>query len=555
MNKCNFLRNSCTKKWTYNFMAFLLFMIFVVALSGFTVNAQNSKVNVQVEGTKYYNYADEMFKIINQEREKEGLEPLAFDKELTETAMQRCAEIAISFSHTRPDGSSCFTANSRLWGENISVGYPTPQSAMEGFMTSQGHKENVLNVDFKSVGVGCVVVDGTTYWTQCYSYNKSAVITDLPSNELSEFEIEVLCDNLDLKIKEGSELTISANKTKQLNLYSINKNYSYSKCTIKSNDIVWESDNNNVCRVDNKGLITAVGEGTTQIRCYLGDNCIEIKVIVSRAYILESNHPYDNLIDETYTLNYDNAESIEFTFTQTTELEKNYDVIYIYDKENNLIGKYTGTELAGKTIKVNGDTVYIKLKTDLSVNKYGFAIEDVKVNYSNKLSIKSFTSSKSIIDLGSSVKLTASAEGNNIKYKFAYYYKSKWTVIQDYSSKSTITWNPKNAGTYKIRLFVSNGTDILRKDIDITVKDITFKSDKYNISLGQSVNLSATTSGSNLQYKFAYTRTGKSWSVIQPYSNQSDVVWKPKYKGTYTVRLFVLDGTNIYRKDITIIVS
>lgn len=97
--------------------------------------------------------------------------------------------------------------------------------------------------------------------------------------------------------------------------------------------------------------------------------------------VLESAHPYGNSIDETNTYVYDGeCISIDVIFSEDTETESEYDVIYIYDANDNQIGKYSGTQLAGQTINIPGNAVKIRLDTDGSVNRYGYRTEKIIVN-------------------------------------------------------------------------------------------------------------------------------------------------------------------------------
>ena len=50
--------------------------------------------------------AQEVFKLVNTERMKAGLQPYKYDLRLEKAAMVRAKEIAVKFSHERPDGTS-----------------------------------------------------------------------------------------------------------------------------------------------------------------------------------------------------------------------------------------------------------------------------------------------------------------------------------------------------------------------------------------------------------------------------------------------------------------
>jgi uncharacterized protein YkwD len=86
------------------------------------------------------------------------LNELEYDYELEKAAMQRAAELAVVFDHTRPDGTLCFTAfqgNAR--GENIAIGYSTAEKAFKGWQetdenySGQGHRRNMLSSNFTAI--------------------------------------------------------------------------------------------------------------------------------------------------------------------------------------------------------------------------------------------------------------------------------------------------------------------------------------------------------------------------------------------------------------------
>ena len=100
----------------------------------------------------------EVLRLVNIEREKAGLAPLEYVFSLQEAADLRASEIKQSFSHTRPDGNSCFTVldgfNYYAAGENIAKGYRTPEAVVEGWMNSNGHRANILSPDFNGIVIG-----------------------------------------------------------------------------------------------------------------------------------------------------------------------------------------------------------------------------------------------------------------------------------------------------------------------------------------------------------------------------------------------------------------
>ena len=122
-------------------------------------------------------FESDMLKQVNAQRAKNGQSALTLNQSLCASARVRASEIAKDgcFSHTRPDGSGCFTAISgvsyRTAGENIAMGtwgYYGVDEIMDGWMNSEGHRANILNGDFSEVGFGCVVVNGNGYWVQIF---------------------------------------------------------------------------------------------------------------------------------------------------------------------------------------------------------------------------------------------------------------------------------------------------------------------------------------------------------------------------------------------------
>lgn len=120
-------------------------------------------------------YRQEVLRLVNIEREKAGRQPLNPDENLNQAAQMRAKEIVSAFSHTRPDGRDCFTAmkeagvSYRAAGENIAKGQRTPEQVVDGWMKSDGHRENLLSADFGRLGVGYHVENGRTYWVQLFA--------------------------------------------------------------------------------------------------------------------------------------------------------------------------------------------------------------------------------------------------------------------------------------------------------------------------------------------------------------------------------------------------
>ena len=114
--------------------------------------------------------AQEVFKLVNTERMKAGLQPYKYDLRLEKAAMVRAKEIAVKFSHIRPDGRNSSTAVSEAGagcpsGENIGMGTSSAPEIMQAWMDSPGHKIAILSKSSTHIGVG--YYEG--HWVQVFS--------------------------------------------------------------------------------------------------------------------------------------------------------------------------------------------------------------------------------------------------------------------------------------------------------------------------------------------------------------------------------------------------
>ena len=163
-----------------------------------------------------------------------NLQPLQYDYDLEKTAMQRAAEIAIIYSHTRPNNKDTFSAfyeNSVYYtyaGENIAAGYGTADSVNDGWRednelyAGQGHRRNMLNSKFNCVGIGHVYYNGFPYWVENFAYRdkvnttpESADNTDttltipVATSKISNFNITFDKDEYSLKTGESTSISVS----------------------------------------------------------------------------------------------------------------------------------------------------------------------------------------------------------------------------------------------------------------------------------------------------------------------------------------------------------
>ena len=168
-----------------------------------------------------------------------SLKTLKYDYTLEKIAMQRAAELAVSYSHTRPDGTSCFTAYEELdyriysAGENIAMGFTSVASMFDGWKeddedySGQGHRRNMLSSGFTHIGIACVQYNGVRYW---------AMELAKPANPDESFVVPQ-DSTVSVKVRVISETT----------------NPDITESGDCGDNLTWQ--------LDNEGLLTISGEG------------------------------------------------------------------------------------------------------------------------------------------------------------------------------------------------------------------------------------------------------------------------------------------------------
>ncbi|MFB6802047.1 CAP domain-containing protein [Peribacillus butanolivorans] len=117
-------------------------------------------------------FEQQVVKLTNAERAKQGLAALKIDTELSKVARLKSQDMKDKnyFDHNSPTYGSPFDMMKKFGisytsaGENIAQGQKTPEEVVEAWMNSQGHRENIMNSSFTHIGVG--YVESGNYWTQ-----------------------------------------------------------------------------------------------------------------------------------------------------------------------------------------------------------------------------------------------------------------------------------------------------------------------------------------------------------------------------------------------------
>lgn len=116
--------------------------------------------------------------LTNQERSQQGLNGLSFSEPLNAAAQRHAQDMARSgqFSHEGSDGSGMGDRiqaagyRLRMAGENIAYRAPQndPAGAVQSWMKSQGHRDNILNGQFTDIGIGYATDGNRHYYVQVF---------------------------------------------------------------------------------------------------------------------------------------------------------------------------------------------------------------------------------------------------------------------------------------------------------------------------------------------------------------------------------------------------
>lgn len=106
--------------------------------------------------------SEQLFDLTNQERVRAGLEPFLTGSLINQAAQKKAEDMSVNgyFAHRSPSGQDAgdwLNANGYEWrvcGENIAFNYETTQELIEGWMSSSGHRANILSSRFKEMGIG-----------------------------------------------------------------------------------------------------------------------------------------------------------------------------------------------------------------------------------------------------------------------------------------------------------------------------------------------------------------------------------------------------------------
>lgn len=117
---------------------------------------KNGVCTMQYIGSEFEN---KVVDLVNRERTARGLRPLKVTQKLMSAAR--------GWSRTQADSRRMFHS-SMGYGENVAYGQRDPEDVMNAWMNSPGHRANILNGRYASIGVGAVQNGSSIFWTQVF---------------------------------------------------------------------------------------------------------------------------------------------------------------------------------------------------------------------------------------------------------------------------------------------------------------------------------------------------------------------------------------------------
>lgn len=253
--------------------ALIMGMTLSFPMQQYAFAASGETYTVNISGTFDYDGGQEMIDDINAARAEQGASSLELDSDLTDAAMQRAAELAYYYSHTRPDGTICATVNSRVYAENIAAGgLYTADDTFEGWMNSDGHRKNMMNSTYTKIGIGHFQHNGHHFWVQLfgldsanYSETRTGSVNGTATVTILEGSYPVEMNRGELTTGQTVSLTIG--DTYSLTLGAVNAGWpEYVYCYFDDDSFNWSSSDTSVATVSADGVVTAKGIGQATIK-------------------------------------------------------------------------------------------------------------------------------------------------------------------------------------------------------------------------------------------------------------------------------------------------
>ena len=288
------------------FTALLLILVMTLSCAMEAVLA-DTEVQVRLKPSYQYNEARKMLKLINKFRtgknawqwskdnktktKVKGLGKLEYDYNLERVAMQRALEIAVYFSHTRPNNSAWSTLYPKGYkarGENVAYGFGSASAAFDGFAeedkdyAGQGHRRNMLNKRYTRVGIGAVRIGNMMYWVQEFGTGGSKGSDNKRYSSDKVMVSTKILKKVASKVEPAEEkITVQVGSTVNAPGVVV---YSASGAKMTLEQSSWKVKDSSKAKVKNK-KVTGVEAGKTKMMATVAGSSVSLSVNVVTAAV------------------------------------------------------------------------------------------------------------------------------------------------------------------------------------------------------------------------------------------------------------------------------
>ncbi|OLR62706.1 hypothetical protein BHF69_08460 [Anaerostipes sp. 992a] len=346
--------------------------------------------------------------------------------------------------------------------------------------------------------------------------------------------------------------SISLNKTslsmEALDTYQLTATANPSEAANK--EVEWSSSNEEVATIDQNGMVRALGKGTAEIKVSAKDgsgvsNKCTVTVsntahVAATVEEMESPHNYENNCSDFWVYTLEGAETLSIIFDERTNIEEDFDFLYIYDGNGNEIGKYTGTILAGQMITIPGDTIRIKLVSDSSGNEWGFKASSI-VDPNRKPSVEVVSQPEDYTGaVGDTAVFTVEAIGEGLTYQWQFSNDkgSTWKNSSQSGNQTDTIRVPiteaRNGQQYRCivtdgegnQAISESGTLVVSKKAEALV--IATQPSDYTGAVGETATFTVKAAGNGLIYQWQFSSDkGSTWKNSSQNGNKTDTIKVP----------------------------
>lgn len=407
---------------------YLLLSIVGIILGVVTCHADNN-VLIPITGVCHYGEAQRFVKILNEKRKAKNLAELKPTSGLTEAAMQRAAEIVVSFAHRCPyneNSTGCYDALERLgyvcsfrgipredqYGtiyvaetgdffalhENIGSGFGNAETADYFWSKSPLHNAAMMAEDMRYCGVGVLDYHNTSYWVFVAAADPCGEVINTQSDKERTFNVIANPQQLQLETGASSIRLQYGTSTRDNMEFCTKYSEGYTFYAESSNFFTITNNNPELISVDSLGKIRGkkVGTGSVTVKIKNGGTYTvpvtverqtgaqygtEVKKITASLEKTEYTYngeaiepkPVVRDMDGTimkegtdYVLEYENSAGCPPISTDVDK-ETIYACVRIYSAKGSSYGNYDGALLAKVDYHINTSRSYYEMKLDKKI--------------------------------------------------------------------------------------------------------------------------------------------------------------------------------------------